>query len=160
MPKRNPDFPSRSSPWGILSPEDGVNLVNLDLTALEKAVASLGKALRRAADAPSDEEVRDAVIQRFEYTYELCWKMVKRRIEADSPVPSQIDSLSFSALMREAAERGLIRDVTSWFEYREQRNVTTHTYDSEKARGVFETAKGFLPDAESLLAELRSRNRD
>jgi len=134
--------------------------VKLDLSALEKAVASLEKALTRATGSPGDEELRDAAIQRFEYTYELCWKMVKRRTEVDAAVPADVDALSFPALMREAAERGLVTDVTQWLEYREQRNITAHTYDAAKAQSVFETIRPFLADAMSLLAELRKRNND
>jgi nucleotidyltransferase substrate binding protein (TIGR01987 family) len=134
--------------------------MKLDLSALEKAIASLDKALTRATGAAGDEELRDAVIQRFEYTYEICWKMVKRRIEADAPVPSDVDAMSYPVLMREAAERGLVSDVTRWFEYREQRNVTSHTYDAEKAQSVFKTARPFLADARALLAELQRRNDD
>jgi nucleotidyltransferase substrate binding protein (TIGR01987 family) len=85
--------------------------MRLDLSALEKAVVSLEKALIRASNAMGDEELRDAVIQRFAYTYEICWKMVKRRIEADAAVPADVDAMSFHALMREGAERGLILDV-------------------------------------------------
>jgi len=134
--------------------------VKLDLTALESALASLGKAIRRSVAAPEDEEVRDAVIQRFEYTYELCWKMVKRRLEMDVPVPAEVDAMSFRALMREAGERGLVQDVSRWFVYREQRNITSHTYDASKAKSVYETALQFHPDAEALLRELRRRNDD
>ena len=134
--------------------------MKLDLSALERATASLNKALTRATGTPGDEELRDAVIQRFEYTYELCWKMVKRRIETDAPVPSAVDAMSFPMLMREAAERGLVEEVTRWLEYREQRNVTAHTYDATKAQSVFETAHPFLADALALLAELRRRNDD
>lgn len=36
--------------------------MKLDLSALEKALASLDKALTRATGAPGDEELRDAVI--------------------------------------------------------------------------------------------------
>ena len=134
--------------------------MKLDLAALEMATASLDRALTRACGAPGDEELRDAVIQRFEYTYELCWKMTKRRIEADAPVPSDVDAMSFHVLMREAAERGIVQDVTRWLEYREQRNITSHTYDAAKARSVFETARLFLADARAILAELRRRNDD
>jgi nucleotidyltransferase substrate binding protein (TIGR01987 family) len=134
--------------------------MTLDLSAFNRAVASLEKAITRAVATPGDEELRDAVIQRFEYTYELCWKMVKRRIEFDAAVPSDVDGMSFHALMREAAERGMIRDVKAWLEYREQRNVTSHTYDAAKAASVFETARTFLHDAKLLLAELKRRNSD
>jgi nucleotidyltransferase substrate binding protein (TIGR01987 family) len=134
--------------------------MKLDLSALERATASLNKALTRATGTPGDEELRDAVIQRFEYTYELCWKMVKRRIETDAPVPSAVDAMSFPMLMREAAERGLVEEVTRWLEYREQRNVTAHTYDATKAQSVFETTRPFLADAQALLVELQRRNDD
>ena len=52
--------------------------MKLDFSSLKKAVKSLGKAIARTQKAPSDEELRDAVIQRFEYTYELACKMMKR----------------------------------------------------------------------------------
>ena len=132
----------------------------LDLTALEKATASLEKALRRSVRVPADEEVRDAVIQRFEYTFELCWKMLKRRIEADAAVPSDVDAMSFHALMRDAAERGLVDDVTRWLEYREQRNITSHTYNADRALSVYETAKVFIVDAKAVLRKLQERNDD
>ncbi len=43
----------------------------LDLTYLEKALTSLQKAIVRYGREPDDEEVRDSVIQRFKYSYEL-----------------------------------------------------------------------------------------
>jgi nucleotidyltransferase substrate binding protein (TIGR01987 family) len=132
----------------------------LDLSSLERALESLGRAVTRAAGSPQDEELRDAVIQRFEYCYELCWKMVKRRIEADAAVPADVDAMSFHMLMREAAERGLVRDVTRWLEYREQRSITAHTYDAAKARSVYQTAGPFLADAQGVMGELRKRNHD
>ena len=134
--------------------------VTLDFTSLEKALASLGRAIQRSASEPLDEEVRDAVIQRFEYTYELCWRMVKRRVEMDAPVPAEVDAMSFSALMREAGERGLIQDVSRWLVYREQRNITSHTYDASKAQSVYQSALQFFPDAQALLHELLRRNND
>ena len=134
--------------------------MKLDLSALERALASLGKAILRAAAEPADEEIRDAVIQRFEYSYELCWRMIKRRVEMDAPVPAEIDAMSFNALMREAGERGLIQDVSRWLVYREQRNTTSHTYDAMKAQSVYQTARQFFPDAQALLQELLRRNDD
>jgi len=132
----------------------------LDFTSLHKAVASLNRAIVRARAATDDEELRDAVIQRFEYTYELCWRMIKRSVEAEAAVPADIDALSFKALMREAAERGIIEDVTSWLVYREQRNITAHTYDAEKAHSVYQTAVEFLQAARAVLAELERRNNE
>jgi len=90
----------------------------LDLTPLERALFSLERAIARSQREPTDEEVRDSVIQRFEYSYELSWKMLKRQLEMDSPTPVSIDAMDFKEMMREAAERGLIAHPESWFEYR------------------------------------------
>jgi nucleotidyltransferase substrate binding protein (TIGR01987 family) len=130
----------------------------LDLSALDKALVSLKRAVVRSSPVPDDTELRDAVIQRFEYTYELCWKMLKRRIELDSPNPAAIDALPFRDLLREGAERGLIADVEKWMIYRDQRNITAHTYDERKALSVHRTAVAFVSDAVDLLEILKKRN--
>ena len=129
----------------------------IDFTSFASALVSLKKAIDRAAGAPDDDEVRDAVIQRFEYTYELAWKMIKRQLEAEAAVPSDIDTLSFRSLMREAAEKGMIDSIEPWLVFREQRNITSHVYNQEKAKSVFETAKDFLPAAQELLSNLKTR---
>ena len=131
--------------------------MKLDFSSFEKAIKSLGKAVVRTQKAPDDEELRDAVIQRFEYTYELAWKMMKRQIENESPNPAEIDRMSFKDLLRTAAEKGIISDVEQWLVYRDQRNLTSHTYDEDEARNVYETALVFLKDAEVLLSNLEKR---
>jgi nucleotidyltransferase substrate binding protein (TIGR01987 family) len=129
----------------------------LDLSSLNKAINSMERAVNRSQRTLDDEELRDAVILRFEYTYELCWKMLKRQLEEESPHPSAVDALSFRDLLREGAEKGMIRCVEDWFIYREQRNITAHTYDENKAISVYNTALNFLPDARDLLNELEKR---
>jgi len=100
----------------------------IDYTSFKKALASLNRAIVRSSAEPDDEEVRDSVIQRFEYCYELAWKMLKRRLEQDSPSPVTIDALSFKALIREGAQMGFIEHPENWFEYRHLRNLTSHAY--------------------------------
>ncbi len=131
----------------------------LDLTNLEKALLSLEKAICRTQKEPNDEELRDSVIQRFEYSYELSWKMLKRRLEIDLPTPSNIDLMGFKELIREGAERGFIENPESWFEYRHQRNITAHTYNELKAQQVYQTALIFIKDANNLLQQLKQRNQ-
>ena len=50
----------------------------LDFRSLQLATASLAEALEAAKLRPDDAFVRDASIQRFEYTYELCVKSLRR----------------------------------------------------------------------------------
>ena len=134
--------------------------MKLDLTSWKRALASLERAITRSTAAPKDEELRDAVIQRFEYSYELSWKMLKRHLEQVVPDPGTVDQWSFKELMREAAARGLIAAVEPWIEYRYQRNMTAHVYDPEKARLVHESARSFIRDARSLLDQVERRNVD
>lgn len=134
------------------------SLMKLDLSSLKKAIESLKKAVDRSRKEPADEEVRDAVIQRFEYTYELCWKMLKRQLEQEVPNPAEVDQWSFQDLLRTAAERGILTQIDSWIEYRRQRNVTTHVYDEKKSKSVYQAATRFLPDAQALLTALQKRS--
>jgi len=135
---------------------------SLDLSPLQKALASLLVAIERTererSDDIIDDMLRDSVIQRFEYSYELCWKMLKRRLEMDVPSPELIDAMSFREMIREGAERGMIADPLVWFEYRQKRNLTTHTYDETVAKDVYLAAVAFASDAQALLAALLQRN--
>lgn len=140
--------------------------MKLDLTSLQNALKSLGETLQVCEDRPwmqgQSEIVRNAMIsgaiQNFEFSYELCWKMLKRQLETESPSPAEIDLLSFRDLLRYGAEKGLIADVEKWFEYRRQRNFTSHTYNAQTAQEVYQGALSFYPDAKALLAELEKRN--
>jgi len=132
--------------------------MSLDLSSFDKALTSLGKALSRSKKSPTDEELRDACIQRFEYTFEIAWKMLKRRIEIDIGVSAEVDSYSKKALFRAGGERGLIQNVAGWFDYLEKRNLTTHTYDSDSAQEVFGIVENFTKDAADLLNRLKSCN--
>ncbi len=132
----------------------------LDFSPLKNANESLNKAIKRTTEAKDDEELRDAVIHRFKYTYELCWKLLKRRLELDHPNPVLIDQMSFNELFREGGERGLIGKVEKWLAYREQRNITAHTYDRKKAESVYLTALDFVVDAQNLLEKLEETRND
>ena len=129
----------------------------LDLSSFTKALAALQRALARSEAAPADEELRDACIQRFEFTFELAWKSLKRRLEFDLPSRADLDTLSYRGLVRLAAEQGLIADPLPWFVYRDQRNLTSHTYDAAKAASVRAALPAFAADAEALLATLQQR---
>lgn len=131
--------------------------MKLDLTSYEKALAALERGLARAAAAPGDEELRDACIQRFEFTFELAWKMLKRRLEFDLPNAAELDAMSYRMLMRVGAEQGLIDDVPAWFVHRDKRNLTSHIYDADKAAAVYQALPGFARDARALLERLQSR---
>ena len=91
--------------------------------------------------------VRDAAIQRFEYCFELVWKLIKRRLKLDG-----IEVNSPRQAIRHAFENGYIEDADFWFELLEDRNLTTHTYNADIADKVYESARR-LPDASRALLQ-------
>ncbi len=131
----------------------------LDFQSLEKAIAQLDAGLRESSKAADNELLRDGVIQRFKYTYELSWKMLKRYLEATLPNPEEVDGMSFPSLIRTGSEQGLLLtgwDI--WVRYRKARGTTSHTYDEEKAREVFRIIPEFLKEARYLLDRLHEKS--
>jgi nucleotidyltransferase substrate binding protein (TIGR01987 family) len=132
--------------------------VPLDLAPLANAVDRLREGLARHLGEPADEQLRDGLIQRFEYTYELCHRMLKRFIRLTAASPEEVDRMPFQDLIRTANQLGLLAgDWPAWHRYRDQRARTSHTYRAETARQVAEAIPAFLAEAEFLLDQLRSR---
>jgi len=126
---------------------------SLILTPLIAATQSLALAIEQ----PKNEFIRDAVIQRFEYTYELCWKFIKRDLTEDLGSEA-INMLSRRDLFRTAADRGLIDDPVPWFAFHKARNETSHTYNKNTAELTYTTALEFLPRAQALVTLLESKH--
>lgn len=130
--------------------------IELSIEPFEKAIVTLEVALDRYRQDETDDLIRDACIQRFEFTYELAHKMLKRFLEATSPNPDEFDGQTFQDLIRMGNERGLLRsDWTLWKEYRRARGTTSHTYDEAKAREVFAVVPDFLLEARFLRDRLQ-----
>jgi nucleotidyltransferase substrate binding protein (TIGR01987 family) len=121
----------------------------LDFSSLQNALHSLDKALAE----PLNEFVRDAAIQRFEYSYELCWKMLRRVLAEDQGIEA-VSALSRRDLFRLAAEKRLIDDPLIWFEFHKARNETSHTYNEAKAQEVYDTTREFAVAAKHLMDAL------
>jgi nucleotidyltransferase substrate binding protein (TIGR01987 family) len=131
----------------------------LDISSLRKALTSLQRGWERSSVAPTDEELRDACIQRFEFSFELSWKMIKRRLERDIPNPTLLDGMNFRELMRLAHEAGLIEGIQAWWVYRDMRNLSSHTYDAQVAAQVYGAVAEFLKSSHYLLAQLERKGQ-
>ena len=132
--------------------------IMLDLSSLRNAVAQLERALKDASTYPHIETVREGVIQCFEFTYEMCPKMLRRFFEINEAAALSAEDFSFANLIRLASDRGLVLNGWDrWSEYRQARNITSHTYDRAKADQVFAMAAPLLEDARYLLDRLTER---
>ena len=134
------------------------NAMTLDITSLGSAVKRLREGLSRYEREPKDEQVRDGLIQRFEFTYELSHKMLRRYLRESAATPEEIERMLFADLIRTGNAQGLVRgEWQSWRRFRETRARTSHAYDERAASEVVSAIPAFLAEAEHLYAELQRR---
>jgi len=136
----------------------------LDLSSIQKAVNSLERSIHVATgmingeiDTDLEQVLRAGVIQNFEFTYEQCWKFMKRWLEENFG-SSLVNGVTMKELFRISAENRLITNVDAWFNYLKKRNITSHTYDQNIAGDVYTVAISFLCDAKELLKRLEEKN--
>lgn len=102
--------------------------------ALAKFTAGI-ELLRRSDTFADDvsELLQEGLIQRFEYTLELAWNVMKD-YEQEQGVTDVTGSKS---AMRRALAMGII-DSPDWMETIKDRNLSTHDYDHETANNIRE----------------------
>jgi len=132
--------------------------MKLDTTSLGNAVRRLREGLARHEREPTDEQIRDGLIQRFEFTYELSHKMLRRYLKEITASPDEIERMPFADLIRTGNAQALLRgDWPAWRRFREMRARTSHTYDATVAAEVAAVIPEFVGEAEHLYAELQRR---
>ena len=136
-----------------------MNTKNLDLSPLMNALNRLIEGNDRYLKDINDTQIRDGLIQRYEFTYEISHKILKRHLELNSPNPSVFDSMAFSDLIRTGNEQSLLKsDWTKWKIFREMRSKSSHTYDEQIAKEIVSIILDFIDEAKFLLTKLENRN--
>lgn len=110
----------------------------------------------QADGTPLKPHLRSAVIQSFEFSYELSVRLMRRVLIERAAAAPDVADLSFNDLLRNAAGAGLLAEPLRWREWRELRNATSHAYDEATAQAVAGKAAAFLVDAEALLGRLEN----
>jgi nucleotidyltransferase substrate binding protein (TIGR01987 family) len=132
--------------------------MTLDFTPLRNAVARLVEGWQRYSLQPGDEQIRDGLIKRFEFTYDLTHKSLRRALEAASASPEEVDQMSFPTMIWTAWEQGLtLGDWSHWERYRKKRNIAAHTYDEAKALEVTAAIPDFIAEAQRVLQRIEGR---
>jgi nucleotidyltransferase substrate binding protein (TIGR01987 family) len=130
----------------------------LDLSALHKALLRLDEGYQRYLLDVRDLQIRDGLIQRYEFTYEISHKMLKRHLEMTSPNPEVFDAMSFADLIRTGNEQALLKsDWSAWKLFREMRAKTSHTYDEDIAQTVVQVIPDFIEEVRFLAQQLELR---
>lgn len=92
----------------------------------QKALNQLRSAILENGANPI-EIIKEGIIQRFEFTHELAWKVMKDYLEYEG-----IQNVTGSrSSIREAYNKGLITKGQVWMDMIDSRNKTVHTYNQE-----------------------------
>ncbi len=84
-------------------------------------------------DEPIRELIKEGVIQRFEYTHELAWKVIKDYAEYQG----YTDIHGSRDAFRKGLQMGII-DSPDWMDSIEDRNLTSHNYDEDIAQEIYD----------------------
>lgn len=98
-----------------------------------RAYALLREALE--IDHELSQLEQEGVIQRFEFTFELAWKVIKDRLEYDGLL---IDKISPKSVIRIAHQNHYLSHAEDWLKMVGDRNLMSHTYDFQKFEKVIE----------------------
>lgn len=122
------------------------------LSNFQNALKRLREAAAVLTENNGSDVIRDGVIQRFEFTYELAWKTIKEYLENVGIV----DKNSPKAVIKEAYAQKLITNEQNWLIMINDRNLTSHIYNEEIAREVAERITGcYIIEFEALIKNLQ-----
>ncbi len=100
-----------------------------------KALLQLGKAVAivsaQKSRGDADKLMEEGLIQRYEYTHELAWKVMKDYAEYQGLT----DIVGSRDAVRQTLQAGLISDER-WMDSIRDRNLTSHNYDDDTAVAI------------------------
>lgn len=107
-------------------------------------IEQLGNALSRLDEslkiAPKDSTLAvDATIQRFEFCFELFWKMLQKLLFSSEG----IEIRSPKKALQEALALGWITNENAWLQMLDDRNLTSHTYHEDLAAEIYARISGY-----------------
>jgi len=97
-----------------------------------KALSQLTIAVQSAKERKLNDLEEEGLIQRFEYTHELAWNVMK-----DYLLYQGINNITGSRdAIRKAFQEGILVDGKAWMKTIESRNKTSHTYNEKTAKEI------------------------
>lgn len=121
---------------------------------LDVAEKALGSLLDLPLGKNVDDIVRDAAIQRFEYSFEAVWKAAQLYLREKEG----LDQGSPKGVVRASLQAGILTDEQARLalELVDDRNLTVHTYNEELAKRIFSHLNVYAALMTDWLREMRS----
>lgn len=101
----------------------------------QKAFGKLSEVVENSTLEQLSDLEKEGLIQRFEYTHELAWKVMKDNLEYQG-----ITGINGSRdAIREAFQNELIEEGESWMDTIKSRNKTFHLYNEDTTAEIAES---------------------
>jgi nucleotidyltransferase substrate binding protein (TIGR01987 family) len=120
------------------------------LGTFQKALDRLTDIVNLQHQRALNEYERDSLIKRFEFTYEMAWKLMMS-YEKENGVISISGSKD---VVRHAYQMTLIENGEAWMDMIDTRNRTSHLYDEEMAADITDD---IIHNYYPLLVELQTK---
>jgi nucleotidyltransferase substrate binding protein (TIGR01987 family) len=117
--------------------------------ALERFRIVVAEREQWAAEGHGDI-VLDVAAKRFEFTYEMAWKALKRMLDYQG-----IDARAPRPIFKEAYAQGLLNDEQVWLDMIEMRKLSSHVYDEHEISRILVELERYLAAFDALLAKLK-----
>ena len=99
----------------------------------KKALESLVSGYEKAINTPKDADIyRDSTIQRFEFCFDLSWKIAKEWLFENG-----VECRSPRECLVEAYTNKLLNEEEVWLDMLRSRNTMSHLYDESQAKELF-----------------------
>lgn len=132
--------------------------MDLYIAPLRRAVEQLDEGLRRSLLDPADSLVRDGLVHRFEFTYDLALKALRRCLSLASANAPAVAAMDVESLVALAHEQGLLPGGwpvwRTWFDLRAH---TGHTDAEPMGPEVVAAVPRFLDEVSYLQRRLAGR---
>ena len=114
--------------------------------------------LKEALNEEESELMIDAVLHRYEFTFELAWKTLKDYLEY---LGVTMNTGSPREVIKESFAHELISDGEVWIKMMLARNSLSHLYDEETSREVYEEIKNeYIYQIEKLVETLEKAKKE
>lgn len=141
----------------------------VDKEVIEKSFARTGDALTRLKDVldagplpatlNDPDLLRDATIQRFEFCYELMWKLF-RKVHLLRNIKAEKVRRGFECIA-EAGAAGWLKDRDLWERMMSDRNLTSHEYDKDAADIIYRRVREeYYPEMQRAYDYVKSHYLD
>ncbi len=128
--------------------DDRSKEITYSLRKFNQAITRLGEAIE---EKESDLKI-DATIQRFEFTFELSWKTLKRVLLYEGEICK-----TPRECLKSAFRLRLLQDEEIWLSMLDDRNAMAHIYDETAAKEIFSRIADYYTAFSELVKVLKNK---